>query len=102
MTDTIKICRYLFPCSSKEEVKAMVTVVRWVRDHCNQNRTILICMDSQSLSMVLCSFNQETENQEATEGSQRNGEIEWIPGHSDIPGNKLGMTQLRKPLALMT
>ena len=87
--DTILNRGSLFTCSYEEEVAAMGTAVQWVRDHCDRNWSVLICTDSQSLCMALRSFNQETEIiRVALKDHIGTVTIQWIPGHSDIPGNE--------------
>ena len=99
---TIRKRGALFTCSYEEELEAMMAAVGWVRDHSDQEDNILICTDSQSLCMALCSFNPETDGiREALCGHTGSVTIQWIPGHSNIPGNDLADAAAKEATDLM-
>ena len=57
----------------------------------------MICTDSQSLSMAMKSLNPETDGiREALQHHSGSIVIQWIPGHSNIPGNNLADDAAKK------
>ena len=79
-----------FTCSYEEEVEAMKMATQYIRDNNKGDELFLICTDSQSLCMALRSFNPETDViRETLKDFNGSVIIQWIPGHSMIPGNEL-------------
>ena len=79
----------LYTCSYEEEVEAMKMAATWIDQHCEREESIQICTDSQSLCMALQSYNPETDPiRETLQGHRGPIHIQWIPGHSNIPGNE--------------
>ena len=79
-----------YTCSYEEEVDAAITAANWINLNCTEVGKILISTDSQSLCMALNSYNVETAPiREAIHNSPAEIIIQWIPGHSDVPGNEL-------------
>ena len=78
----------LCTCSFEEEVEAMKMASTWIKENCQKEETIQICTDRQSLCMALQSYNPETDPiREILQGHEGRINIQWIPGHSKIPGN---------------
>ena len=84
-------------CSYEEEMDAVEAATAWVRDNIKDTSTTLICTDSQSLCKAINNLNTETEvirqNIAKCSGSII---IQWIPGHSSIPGNVLADQEAKK------
>ena len=79
-----------FTCSYEEEVQAMITAARWIVDNCTGDEDIMICTDSQSLCMAMQSYNTETSCiRSMLHNHSGRVMIQWIPGHSEVPGNDL-------------
>ena len=79
-----------YTCSYEEEVDAAITAAQWINLNCTEVEKILICTDSQSLCMALNSYNVETAPiRAAVHNSPAEIIIQWIPGHSDVPGNEM-------------
>ena len=92
-----------FTCSYEEEVDAMIAATAWIRDNIKDGSSTMICTDSQSLCQALESFNLETE------AIRRNAAdcsgaivLQWIPGHSAIPGNDLADAEAKAATELGT
>ena len=68
----------------------MLTAAVWISLNCTRDSSVMICTDSQSLCMALESFNVETSPiRSALHNRVSPVTIQWIPGHSDVPGNDL-------------
>ena len=79
-----------FTCSYEEELDGMLTAAIWISLNCPKDASVMICTDSQSLCMALESFNVETSSiRSALHNRVSPVTIQWIPGHSDVPGNDL-------------
>ena len=79
-----------YTCSYEEEVEAGLTAAAWIGRNCKEEEKVLICTDSQSLCMALNSFNMETSPfRSAIHNKQTKIITQWIPGHSDVPGNEM-------------
>ena len=78
-----------FTSSFEEEMAALSTALRWI-DHNLVNSTVTICTDSKSLCDALTGCNNQVDSirQLLTNMSSR-VIIQWVPGHSNIPGNEL-------------
>ena len=99
--DKVMVKGALFTCSYEEEVQAMPEATAWIRTNCTGEESILICSDSHSLCMALGNHNPETE------GIRYNlrdhiGKIniQWIPGHADVPGKDMADEAEGMPLIL--
>ena len=80
--------RALCTCSCEEEVEAIKMSPTRIKENCQKEETIQIFTDSQSLCMAMQSYNPETEPiKEILQGQEGKIGIQWIPGHSKIPGN---------------
>ena len=79
-----------YTSSYEEEVDGMLTAAVWISLFCQKDASILICTDSQSLCMALDSYNVETSPiRSALHNRTKPVTIQWIPGHSEVPGNDL-------------
>ena len=78
----------IYTSSYEEEVRAMETAVGWLEE--SRPASALIITDSQSLCEALQGYEPELDNLRL---KIRNLSfpltIQWVPGHSDIPGNEL-------------
>ena len=91
----------LCTCSYEEEVEAMKMASTWIKEKCQKEETIQICTDSQSLCMALQSYNPETDPiREILQGHEGRIDIQWIPGHSRIPGNDWADSAAKEGAAL--
>ena len=103
--ETIRRKGAKFTCSYEEEVDAMNAATDWIQNHDDGQSNTLICTDSQSLCMAMESFNPETDQiRYNLRNHQAPVTIQWIPGHSDVPGNEMAdqaakeATELEAPL----
>ena len=78
-----------YKSSYREEHTTMETVANMIVEQ-NLQGPILICTDSQSLCKALAERNKQTNTirKKLSECDQAIT-IQWIPGHSNIPGNEL-------------
>ena len=87
----------LYTCSYEEEVAAMRIAMNWIATHRDSKENITICTDSQSLCMALISHNTETDDIRApVTNLEGHITIQWIPGHSGIPGNDMADSEAKK------
>ena len=76
--------------SYEEELQAMFDAVRWIIENGTSDQRIIIATDSQSLCGALASRSVDV-GQLIGELRRCRSEviIQWVPGHSDIPGNEM-------------
>ena len=80
----------LHTSSYEEEYSAMKSALEWIVEHGADYPKILICTDSQSLcKAILGSGTDADELKLLLADCVPDVAIQWIPGHSDIPGNDL-------------
>ena len=74
--------------SFEEEKEAMAMAVQWIISSEPEGR-VLICSDSQSLLKAIANKSEDTYEVRA-KLLQVKGDvvIQWVPGHTDIPGNE--------------
>jgi ribonuclease HI len=76
--------------SYEEEHSAMKSALKWIGEKGNEFTSILICTDSQSLCKALHGSNDEVDDLSLPLSQcSPSISIQWIPGHSGIPGNDL-------------
>jgi ribonuclease HI len=77
-------------CSYEEEAEALDIILDWVEEACDPNESVGIFTDSQSLCEALLSFSPDIDQLRfKLKNSKCKIFIQWIPGHSKIPGNDL-------------
>jgi ribonuclease HI len=77
-------------CSYEEEQQAMLNAAKWIQQNSQLQDTAVIATDSQSLCSALQSRSEGVGGL-IGELSKCPGKIiiQWIPGHSEIPGNEM-------------
>ena len=79
-----------YTCSYEEEKQAMTMTVKWIGDNASGGEVVAIFTDSQSLCSALLHSPPGLDTlSEAMAGLKNPVTIQWIPGHSKIPGNEL-------------
>ena len=79
-----------FTSSFEEECQAFKDTMRWLAEYGAEYSRVLVCTDSQSLCRAL-EGHGDTADELRNEIDKCPNEllIQWVPGHSDIPGNEL-------------
>ena len=76
--------------SFEEEVAAMGIAAAWAATECSAEKKVVVCTDSQSLCQALEGSNPSIDDLRSLLSScQAPMVIQWIPGHSEVPGNVL-------------
>ena len=76
--------------SYEEEDQAMKDAITWISENGQPDERIVIATDSQSLCSALLNRSSEVDEiLNAIDTCSTPIVIQWIPGHSDIPGNEL-------------
>ena len=80
-----------FTGSYEEEAAAMEPALSWTRTNANHHSfTVLLCTDSKSLCEAIISSHPRTlPIRNSISSISSSSFIQWIPGHSSIPGNDL-------------
>ena len=87
----IKAKGHTFSSSYEEEPAAVVSALSWTRTNANHHSFIvLFCTDSKSLCQALMSSHPRTFSiRNSISSISSSIFIQWIPGHSSIPGKDL-------------
>ena len=89
--DNMKTKGRILTSSYEEEKEAMDSAIKWLeKNTVEEHDKVLICTDSQSLTAAL--DNESPDNASLCrrlDAMDRHIDIQWVPGHMDIPGNEL-------------
>ena len=75
--------------SYEEELQAMKDAVKWIGDECDEDSLVMICTDSQSLCKAMMNPEELVELGGLLDRCKARLVIQWVPGHSDVPGNEI-------------
>ena len=77
-------------CSCEEEEQALLNAAKWIQQNGEPDQTVVIATDSQSLCSALLSRSANVGGL-ISEFAKCPGRvvIQWVPGHSEIPGNEM-------------
>jgi ribonuclease HI len=83
--------------SYEEECQAMEDTAKWVTQEASGLEKVLVCTDSQSMCRALEEGSAELEElSKLINACPTKIIIQWIPGHSNIPGNELADAEAKK------
>ena len=101
---TIKTKGRLFTSSYEEEAAAMESALSWASISGNHSSiAMLLCTDSKSLCQALISSNPRTSSiDNSINFISPSIFIQWIPGHSDIPGKELAEKAAKEATTIAT
>ena len=85
-------------CSYEKELEAMNLVVDWIEENVRGDFRVLICTDSKALCQALLNQRSSTIAELSDNLKNLAGTviIQWIPGHTNIPGNELADTAAKE------
>ena len=90
IVETIKILGAPLTCSFEEERRAIQRAVEWIEEHLSNSDSAAIFTDSQSICTALLGTSPALDDLRSKINNLRaHIIIQWIPGHSNIPGNEL-------------
>ena len=79
-----------FTSSFEEECQAFKDTMRWLAENAVEYSRVLVCTDSQSLCKALEGHGDAADElRNEIDKCPNELVIQWVPGHSDIPGNEL-------------
>ena len=89
-TDSIMEKGAALTCSCEEEEQALLNAAKWIQQNGDPEQTVVIATDSQSLCTALQSRSANVGGL-ISELAKCPGRvmIQWVPGHSEIPGNEM-------------
>ena len=89
--DKIKTKGRIITSSYEEEKEAMDSAIKWLeKNNVEEHDKVLICTDSQSLTAALDNESPDVASMcRRLDAMDRHIDIQWVPGHMDIPGNEL-------------
>ena len=87
-------------CSYEEEKRALELALDWIEQHVNPPETAAVYTDSQSICSALLSTTPALDGIRAKiNGLWTLIAVQWIPGHSKIPGNEMADDSAKQPTA---